>query len=68
MPSLVVYVDEEPVTVNLEDRDDLTSVACILEEMKYPVNPAFPEIMVEGKSVPDVFGRVNLHTTYKFGK
>jgi len=68
MPSLVVYIDEQPVTLELEDGDDLTSVACILEEMHFDINPAFPEIMVAGKNISDVFERVNFHTTYKFGK
>jgi len=44
-----VYVDEEFVTLELEEGDDLTS-------------------MVAGKSVSDVFEKVNFHTTYKFGK
>ena len=61
-------MNEEPVTVQLEEGDDLTALACILEEMKFGVNPGLPEILVDGKNVLDVFDKVNYNTTYKFGK
>lgn len=68
MPSLVVAVNEEPVTVHLKKGDDdLTRVATVLEAMGYAIDPAFPEVMVEGKSV-SLSERVDYQKTYKFGK
>ena len=68
MPSLVVYVDQDRVTVELEEGDDLTTVACLLEGMGYAVSPAFPQVMVEGNIVADTYETVDYCKTYKFGK
>lgn len=68
MQSVTVFVDDEAVTLELPKRCDLTTVACELDEMKFPVNPAFPTITVDGKEVEDNFSRVDLRKTYKFGK
>ena len=68
MPFLTVYVDKEPVSLQLDERDDLSSVACELEARKYNVNPAYPHILADGKEVQDQFTKLDFKTTYKFGK
>ncbi len=50
MPKLTVYVDSKPVDFDLHE-DDLTSAACELEKLEYQVNPAFPQILIEGNQV-----------------
>ena len=68
MPELHVSVNEESVTVvDVHEEDDLSAVACELVKMKYDVNPAFPTIMVDGKTV-DEWKKVNFRLKYKFGK
>ena len=68
MPVLTVYVDKEPVSLQLEEKDDLSSVACQLQARKYNVNPAHPHILADGKEVKDASSRLDFKTTYKFGK
>ena len=65
MPALKVYVDGEPVTLEVDERDDISAVGCELEAMKYPVNPAFLDVMVDGKKLEDEFTRVDFQATYK---
>jgi len=62
-----VYVDEEPVFLQVNEKDDLSSVACQLEEKGFNVNPAFPVIYMDGKKVTE-WDKVNPKASYKFGK
>ena len=65
MPVLTVYVDEEPVSLQLQENDDLSLVASELEARNYNV---YPHILADGKEVRNVCARVDFKTTYKFGK
>jgi len=67
MPKLTVYVDEKPVVLEPVEEDDMVNLACDLESMGYKINPAFPNISVDGKTV-DHFTKVDLKKIYKFGK
>ena len=49
MPRLTVYVNGNPLEVDLCPEDDLTSMACEVEKLDKRVNPAFPEISADGQ-------------------
>ncbi len=63
---LEVYVDDKPVNVEVEARDDLSAVACLLEKLGCAVNPAFPCIYANGQHVLD--WTVDMKTDYHFCK
>ena len=69
MPFLTVYVDDQPVVLDLHEDDDLSAIACELEAQNFQVNPAFPTVTVGEKDISsDIFSRVDFQATYKFGK
>ncbi len=65
MPVLTVYVNDRAVTLDLHERDDMVAVCCELEQ--YGVDPAFPEITMNGQEI-NQYQKVNFHATYRFGK
>ena len=70
MQSIKVYVDGRPVTLDIHDGDELSSIACKLEGKGYGISAAFPKVSADGKklSFEDLFQKVDLSRTYKFGK
>ena len=70
MQSIKVYVDGLPVTLDIHEGDDVSSIACELEGKGYNVSAAFPKVSADGKklSFEDLFQKVNLSRTYEFGK
>lgn len=67
MPKLTVFVDGEAVELDIHEEDDINTVACVLEEMKFGGYEAFPTAFVEGKEV-EPYSKVDLQLTYRFGK
>ena len=56
--------------LEVHDGDTISSLACELEAKSYAINSAFPKATVKGKelSYDSLFSKVNLKSTYKFGK
>lgn len=46
-----VYIDGRKETLLVNRKDNLSAVACMLEEKGYEVNVAFPTIRVDGEMV-----------------
>lgn len=69
MPKLTVIVDQENVQLDLEEGDDMTSAACVLESRGYDVSPAYPDITLDGKVISN-WDKVNFEAKepYKFSK
>ena len=67
MPLLKVHVDEEAVTLDVDEKDDLIAVACLLEESGYDINVATPEIYLDGEKISG-WQRVDHQLDYHFCK
>ena len=65
---LLVYVDKMPVLLkDVHPGDKVCTLACLLEEEKYDVNPGYPIVTKNGQEV-DAFSRVDFNTQYSFCK
>ena len=64
---LHIYVNEERETVQIQENDDLLTIASMLREMGYEIDLKYPHIRVNGAWIPET-SILDTDTVYHFCK